>query len=219
MVKYYDDLASRYDADRFGNSYGRFIDQQERILLDRICVKRPGQLILEIGCGTGRLTGMADIGIDVSKEMIGVARQKHPHKTIFQADAAHTPFDKESFDIVFGFHLLMHLDQQKITELFCEAWRILKPGGRLIVDFPSKHRRSIRKRKNEGWHGNFASTVEELVMLQQGFKAGSRYGLLLLPVHRIPKSLRKYFVHIDLMLANTFLQPYSSYQVAELIKI
>jgi hypothetical protein len=30
IVDYYDGLAKSYDSDRFGNSYGRFIDRQER---------------------------------------------------------------------------------------------------------------------------------------------------------------------------------------------
>jgi hypothetical protein len=30
IIDYYDALAPRYDADRFGNSYGRFLDAQER---------------------------------------------------------------------------------------------------------------------------------------------------------------------------------------------
>ena len=35
VVQYYDQLAARYDRDRFGNSYGAYLDVQERRLLGR----------------------------------------------------------------------------------------------------------------------------------------------------------------------------------------
>ena len=34
ILKYYDNLAANYDENRFGNSYGKYIDQQERSFLN-----------------------------------------------------------------------------------------------------------------------------------------------------------------------------------------
>ena len=36
VVAYYDDIADTYDESRFGNSYGEFIDAEERMILDQV---------------------------------------------------------------------------------------------------------------------------------------------------------------------------------------
>jgi len=57
IVAYCDQLASTYDADRFANSYGQFIDRRERQILK-------ANRILDIGCCTGRLTNCATHGCE-----------------------------------------------------------------------------------------------------------------------------------------------------------
>lgn len=80
VVEYYDHLAKDYDRDRFGNSYGRFIDAEERAVLSRWKVKDSGR-VLEVACGTGRLLDFAAAGCDASSEMLAVAREKHPARS------------------------------------------------------------------------------------------------------------------------------------------
>jgi len=97
--------------------------------------------VLEISCGTGRLTGhLRDyfpsttklIATDSSTDMLEVAREKmkdSPVELQF-ADAQNLPFPNASFDLVVNQYGLMFLpDKQKG---FTEAFRVLKPGGRFI---------------------------------------------------------------------------------------
>ena len=64
---YYDSLAKDYDRDRFGNSYGRYVDAMERkILCGWLGATPPGEVI-DIACGTGRFLDFAMTGVDISQ--------------------------------------------------------------------------------------------------------------------------------------------------------
>jgi hypothetical protein len=51
------------------------------------------------------------------------------------------------------------------------------------------------------------------------WKIKNSTGILLFPIHRIPKSLRKYFLPLDILLCKTFLKNWASYQIVVLEKI
>lgn len=219
IVDYYNQLAAAYDDNRFNNTYGRFIDAEERRVLDRLLTGN-GPAVLEMACGTGRLLNYADCGIDASEKMLAVARQKHPDKNLQQAFAQATPFDDGRFDTVYTFHLMMHLTRDEIGDILREAYRILKPGGRFIFDIPSARRRALPgKSRRNGWHGNTALHATEVEQLAQGlFRIASASGILFLPVHRLPVSWRRPLISIDLKMAGGPLKAYSSYLIFELIK-
>jgi len=80
VVDYYDRLAERYDDERFENSYGSYLDAQERRVVRRWLAPITHGSILDLACGTGRLLHMATYGLDASDAMVRIARQKHPDK-------------------------------------------------------------------------------------------------------------------------------------------
>lgn len=219
VVGYYDTIASDYDDSRFNNSYGRFIDYEERRLLDRLIDTTPGTLRLEMACGTGRLTHYATHGLDASEEMMRFARQRHPDVSFTLAMTAESGFDDAMFDTVYAFHLLMHLDTRTIDDIFDEVYRILKPGGRFIFDIPSKKRRRLLSHRQQSWHGGTELSSADISQLcSQHFKVNSRHGVMMLPVHKLPQTLRSPLRRIDFALANGWLKEYSSYIVVELVK-
>lgn len=95
---------------------------------------------LEIGCGPGRLMRplsrhFGEIhGVDVSDEMIGLARQRlrdiphaHPHVS-YGADLRQ--FADESFDLVYSYAVFQHIpDRAVVMSYLKEARRVLKTGG------------------------------------------------------------------------------------------
>lgn len=219
VVDYYDTIADQYDDNRFGNSYGHFIDYEERRILDRLINTAPGMLRLEMACGTGRLTNYATHALDASSEMMKHARRRHPHVIFRQASATGTGFDDNMFDTVYAFHLMMHLDTNVIGDIINEAWRILKPGGSLIFDIPSKRRRNLLRKKQSSWHGATALTVRDVENMTAGrFTISATRGIMMLPVHKLPTVLRHPLRSIDYALANSCLKPYSSYLVLKLVK-
>jgi ubiquinone/menaquinone biosynthesis C-methylase UbiE len=110
---------------------------------------RPGESILEVGCGTGELTQRARAragpravvcGIDAATEMIGVARRKAARAGLgidYRVAAIEAlPFADASFDVVLSSVMMHHLPDDLKRQGLSEVRRVLKPGGRLlIVDF------------------------------------------------------------------------------------
>jgi ArsR family transcriptional regulator len=109
---------------------------------------------LDIGTGTGRILELiaphADraIGIDLSREMLAVARTRLERPTVGhcrlrKGDMYRLPWPEDSFDLV-TFHQVMHYADDPGAAL-AEAARVLRPGGRLIVvDFAPHHLEYLR---------------------------------------------------------------------------
>ena len=98
--------------------------------------------ILEIACGTGRVTAHLVKSVkhdvltatDLNQDMIDIAKGIVKDKSIRwqQADALALPFDDNSFDlVVIQFGIMFFPDKEKGLS---EAYRMLKPGGKLIFN-------------------------------------------------------------------------------------
>ena len=219
VVAYYDEIAGTYDESRFGNSYGQFIDAEERMILDRLFPSARPERRLEIACGTGRLTNYATHGLDASAEMLARARARHGQVTFTQAFADDTGFADGSFDAVYTFHLLMHLDPAVIRRIFREAHRVLKPGGRFVFDIPSRNRRHLLRHRQASWHGGTELSSGDVTRLMgDGFSLGRSFGVMFLPVHKLPDGMRSRLLRLDFAMANGWMKENSSYLVFELIK-
>ena len=209
VTAYYDDLSQEYDQDRFGNSYGRYLHRiEERWLKQYLPNEKP---YLDLGCGTGRLTQPAKYGVDVSKGMLDVAKQKFPNKTFYTGELAEVELP-EPVSAIYSFHVFMHLPKEKFKSILPEVHKRLKPGGRFIVDVPNALRRKKIGYDKAGWHGNTAYYLNEIVELEkEGFKIVSVRGILMFPIHRVPIFMRNFFLPFDKLLGRTFLKKYASY--------
>ncbi|TYP79128.1 trans-aconitate methyltransferase [Paenibacillus methanolicus] len=99
---------------------------------------REGERILDLGCGTGRLTaaiaasGAMTLGIDSSEAQIEKARLTYPELRFQAADACHYEAEKR-FDAVFS-HAAIHWipDTEAVVRTIGRA---LAPGGRFVAEF------------------------------------------------------------------------------------
>ena len=129
----------------------------------------PGERILDIGCGTGRLTaeiaqapGVIVVGLDASAAMLAEAaagrrrdeldaRERQGAPVYVRGDGAALPFTP-AFDAVFSnatFHWVPDHDR-----LFRSIHEVLNPGGRLVAQCggAGNLRRALRPRPRDAWH-------------------------------------------------------------------
>lgn len=212
VVDYYEQLADRYDQDRFENPYGRYVDAQERRVLARwLAPVRPGK-ILDLACGTGRMLDLATHGLDASAAMVRLARRKHPDKPVHHGPASRPGDLGTCFDAIFCLHLFMHLPGDAIAEIFRACHAQLRPGGRFIFDVPLALRRRITGFRPAGWHGGTALSGDQIGSLQSaGWTCDARRGVLLFPIHRLPKRLRWIVRGLDDLLGMTPVNRLASY--------
>jgi ubiquinone/menaquinone biosynthesis C-methylase UbiE len=219
IKEYYDNLAPSYDNSRFENSYGKFIDSQERLFLSNCLKNINSNQILDLGCGTGRLLEFANYGVDFSQNMLEISKSKFPEKEILEGTVTSIPFINNSLDCIFCFHVIMHLDNETTTEFLSETHEKLTNNGRLIFDFPSKKRRKLLNFKSENWHGANNYSLDEIKkMTKNNWNIKARQGILFLPIQRFPVFLRPFMLKIDTLLCKSFLKEYASYLVIELQK-
>lgn len=219
IKKYYDDLASSYDSNRFNNSYGKYIDNQERAFLNSILSKNLSRKILDLGCGTGRFLDFANHAVDISPNMIKIAQQKFPNVDFRQGSVSNIPFEDNYFDCIFSFHVIMHLNSKTTEEFLKESFLKTNKNGIILFDFPSKKRRKLIQYKSKNWHASNELSIKEIKkMIGIDWKIITIQGILFLPIHRFPKATRRWFITIDNWLCKSFLKEYSSYLIIKLQK-
>ncbi|MBV9264785.1 MAG: methyltransferase domain-containing protein [Acidobacteriaceae bacterium] len=126
----------RWDAELYEARHG-FVWHFGESLVELLDPK-PGERILDLGCGPGHLTyriaehGASVVGLDASPEMIGQARQNFPTVHFVLQDAASMAFDDE-FDAVFS-NATLHwiLDATAVAKAMFSA---LRKGGRVVAEF------------------------------------------------------------------------------------
>jgi trans-aconitate methyltransferase len=102
---------------------------------------KPGERILDLGCGTGQLTseiaavGAEVVGLDVAEEAIAQCRQHYPHIEFRVANGTDFTCEK-SFDAVFS-NAALHWIQPPVAAVQC-IYQALKPGGRFVAEFGGK---------------------------------------------------------------------------------
>lgn len=104
----------------------------------------PVERLLDLGCGEGQLTGRIPaeapnvktvVGGDVSLDRLQSARGNAPDAPlVYLSPGGRTPFRDGAFDVVCLLDVLEHVADE--TALLHEAWRLLRPGGRLILTTP-----------------------------------------------------------------------------------
>ena len=219
VVDYYDELAEHYDQDRFGNSYGAYVNGQERRILRHWLTPVVQGNILDLACGTGRLLDLATHGLDASEGMVRIARSKHPCKPIHCGSAKELAQIGIRFNAIFCFHLFMHLPLGEIQALLHVCRDHLLPGGLFIFDLPTAARRRISRYQASGWHGaTTLSGAQVRSLASAGWRHRATRGVLFFPIHRLPSRVRPAFRPVDDLIGMTPLKALSSYTVYYLEK-
>ncbi|MEJ8281710.1 class I SAM-dependent methyltransferase [Pseudonocardia spirodelae] len=157
------DTRSSYDTDAAGYA------EKVRGLLDRSPYLRAGLgvfaesvhragggPVLDIGCGTGYVTGHLNeagvdaFGIDLSPELISIARRDHPGCRFAVGTMTDLDLADGSVAGVVAFWSVVHVPDHAVPGVFEQFRRVLRPGGPLLVGF---HVGDEARHTSEGYTG------------------------------------------------------------------
>ena len=151
---YYDERAHRHAS---------ALDNMNRVLADLAGIQ-PGERVLDAGCGLGNacfwlaehrqveVTGINIVAAQIA-DCQKFAAQRIPHLPpaayqpvhFLRADYCRMPFDGNSFDVVWACESVCHAAEKQA--FYQEAFRVLKPGGRLVM---AEYMRTARPVSLEG---------------------------------------------------------------------
>jgi SAM-dependent methyltransferase len=154
---------SSYDADASGYA------EKVRGLLERMPHLRAslalfaeqvrasgGGLVADVGCGPGYVSGYLHdagvdvIGIDLSAEMVAIARRDHPEVRFEVGTMTDLDLADGSVAGIVAFWSVIHVPDDSVPGVFEEFRRVLRPGGRLLVGF---HVGDETRHTSEGYTG------------------------------------------------------------------
>lgn len=130
-----DDVARSYDAIRFKSAAGQLTHERELAAIRGIF--KPGERLIELGCGTARLLkalngqGWDVLAMDQSAAMLR-AGGLEPGPRVLVGDVSRIPLPDASLDGAYTFRMTNHFPD--LRPLFSECRRILRPGGRFVFD-------------------------------------------------------------------------------------
>jgi SAM-dependent methyltransferase len=135
----YDAVAGEYAA--------RFADELDHKPLDRELLRRfaaevgGSGPVYDLGCGPGQTTaflrdcGVGVRGLDLSEGLLREARRRHPGIAFEAGDMLSLPLADASLAGVVAFYAIVHLSPDGLRRALAEMYRVLRPGGRLLLAF------------------------------------------------------------------------------------
>jgi ubiquinone/menaquinone biosynthesis C-methylase UbiE len=140
--------AIRYDRVRFSAPGGHAFNMDEQATTQALLGLRPGQSLLDVAAGTGRIAtflaeqGLQVTALDLTRNMLQQARLRSEAAAFdgvhfVEGNGRMLPFADAQFDAVIAIRFL-HLFPAALHGPFIqEMWRVLRPGGVLLVQFNS----------------------------------------------------------------------------------
>lgn len=139
IEKAYDAIAEGY-AEKFTGEHEK--KPKDRELLQKFCQiignRKP---VWDFGCGPGQTTGYVhNLGIeiselDISGKILEQARKNNPGIRFQKGNILDLEFNDNSVAGVVAFYAIVHFTKKQIIRALSEIFRVLKPGGLLLITF------------------------------------------------------------------------------------
>ena len=148
----YDRVTEEYAAQFFGELAAKPLD---RALLDAFAELVRGQgTVADLGCGPGQVArylhdrGVPAVGIDLSPEMVAVARRLSPDIPFQQGSMLALEVEDAAWAGIVAFYSIIHIPLEELPRAFAEFSRVLRPGGYALLAF---HIGQERIHRDEWW--------------------------------------------------------------------
>lgn len=177
--------------EEFRSSEGTYLSQR---LAEALSVAgiADGMQVLDVGCGRGEVVrrvsqlGAHAYGIDYAAVAVRISHQVAQQTPdgelpvgVYQASALNLPYGPGTFDRILMLDIVEHLYPEELALAIREAFRVLKPGGRIVIHTAPNV-----------WYDRYAYPVVRLVRVLMG--QGARYPQD--PREIIPENL---YVHVN----------------------
>lgn len=161
MTDFLADIRDSYD--NVARSYAELVvdgaDEENTSfdLIARLVGAADPRLVLDVGCGPGRTTGLLAarglqvVGIDLSPGMIEVARRDHPELDFRVGSMTALDLPDGAVAAVIAWWSIIHLPRDVVPQAFAEFHRVLAPGGVLLLGF---HVGTESTHKTSGYGGH-----------------------------------------------------------------
>ncbi|MEU9187173.1 class I SAM-dependent methyltransferase [Streptomyces sp. NPDC048484] len=137
----YDSMAARY-AELFANGLADFpLDRAMLSAFADLVRTDGGGPVADLGCGPGHVTsllhslGLDASGVDLSAEMIAIARTAHPDLRFEVGSMTALDLDDGRLAGVVARYSIIHTPPERLPQVCAEFHRVLKPGGHLLLSF------------------------------------------------------------------------------------
>jgi SAM-dependent methyltransferase len=137
----YDTLASFYAEWIRGELGERALDRGLLAGFAELVVGSGNATVADIGCGPGRVTptlaalGLSATGIDLSPEMIAMARRDHPDLSFTVGSMLDLDLPDSSLGGILAWYSIIHVPDDQLPTAFGEFRRVLIPGGYVLTAF------------------------------------------------------------------------------------
>lgn len=167
----------------FGDEYLALYPHRDRAeareaveLLHQAAGPVPGDRVLDLGCGAGRhlgelcRLGYRATGLDLSMPMLDAARSAAEAPVLVRGDMRRLPFRTSGFDIVTSYFTSFGYfdDEDDDARVLYEVRRVLRPGGRFLLDFLNANQVVTNLRERDRRRVGDVEVVQERRLVQGG---------------------------------------------------
>jgi len=139
IAKTYDAVSEEYAEIFSGEHEKKPMDMEIfRRFSEEMINRKP---VWDLGCGPGHTAaylkklGVDTSGLDLSAEMVNIARKDHPDINFRTGNMLELDFGENSVAGIVAFYAIVHFTKEQVNTAFREVFRVLKPGGIFLLTF------------------------------------------------------------------------------------